>query len=343
MRFDPRAATGFAVTLTGLGAGTFAFDRFALFERATTLDDFEGGPGDRVHARTRWGTSRGSPTVRRSPSAPRRRVAAAMRTTGCCPVRHPFPPTVTAGSATTSPPRRTGARTAGIRFWWYASQASNPASPTAGDLVTVEVKDGGPDGEHSERWTATFRDNWGSSTSAVEARRAAVHRHSPSRTTSPDPATPATAPWTSRAAWGFGLTLPPGKPSAVRFAIDDVQLYGTPAVAADYAITTDQEVYLVDQGDTASIAVTVTTATGQPLPADVTVNYTTGAGATAVAGEHYADFAGSVTFPAGAASGTSQPITIAHPRRGGWGRGAGASRSPSPPRVRSCRTSSRGW
>ena len=60
--------------------------------------------------------------------------------------------------------------------------------------------------------------------------------------------------------------MPTGTPAAVRFAIDDVQLYGTPAVAADYAITTDQEVYLVDPGESASIALTVTTADRPAAP-----------------------------------------------------------------------------
>ena len=50
----------------------------------------------------------------------------------------------------------------GIRLAWYASQPTRPASPTAGDDIKVELKDGGPDGEHSELWAATFKDNWSS-------------------------------------------------------------------------------------------------------------------------------------------------------------------------------------
>lgn len=40
-RFNPEASTGFAVTLSGLGAGSFRMDDFALFQRLVVLDDFE--------------------------------------------------------------------------------------------------------------------------------------------------------------------------------------------------------------------------------------------------------------------------------------------------------------
>ena len=38
----------------------------------------------------------------------------------------------------------------GLRFWWYASQSNNPASPTAGADIKVEIKDGNPAGASSQ-------------------------------------------------------------------------------------------------------------------------------------------------------------------------------------------------
>ena len=99
----------------------------------------------------------------------------------------------------------------GIRFWWYASQPSNPASPTAGDDIKVELKDGGPDGEHSELWATTFKDNWGSSTSRwklveLPFSSFALGGYQPGSAETQN----GTLDLTS--AWGFAPTFTPGKP-----------------------------------------------------------------------------------------------------------------------------------
>ena len=307
-RFTPAAATGFAVTLTGLGTGSFAFDGFSLYERATTLDDFEGelaiGSTANPVGYFPWHSEAGTVTLgtevqSRGDSAGNRVLAGSAT----------IPAGGYGGFSDNLATAQDWSSYRGIRFWWYASQSSNPASPTAGDDIVVEIKDGGPDGEHSERWTATFKDNWGNSTSRWKLVELPFTQFTLAGF-QPGSGDARNGTLDLAAAWGFGLTLPTGKTSAVRFAIDEVQLYGTPAVVADYAVTTDEEVYLVDQGGSASLAVAVTTATGAPLAADVTVRYSTGQGATALAGTHYTDFTGAVTFPAGAASGTSHVITV---------------------------------
>jgi beta-glucosidase len=307
-RFTPAAATGFAVTLTGLGTGTFAFDGFSLYERVTTLDDFEGeltigSTADPV-GYFPWYSERGTVAIGtevqgRGDSAENRVLAGSAS----------IPAGGYGGFSDNLATAQDWSSYRGIRFWWYASQSSNPASPTAGDDIVVEIKDGGPDGEHSERWTATFKDNWGSSTSRWKL----VELPFPQFTLAeyqPGSGDALNGGLDLAAAWGFGLTLPTGKTSAVRFAIDEVELYGTPAVVADYAVTTDEEISLVDQGASAALTVAVTTATGDALATEVTVQYSAGQGGTAVAGTNYTDFAGTLTFPAGAASGTSQAITI---------------------------------
>jgi beta-glucosidase len=94
----------------------------------------------------------------------------------------------------------------------------------------------------------------------------------------------------------------------------------TPVAAT---VAAAKPVVLVRAGDVAHVAVTLTTAGGQALDRAVTVNYQTGAtlpvgsGAaarslpsTATAGSDYTAASGSVTFPAGTASGTSLSFDI---------------------------------
>ncbi len=82
-------------------------------------------------------------------------------------------------------------------------------------------------------------------------------------------------------------------------------------------------VYLVHAGQTATVGVTLTTSTGAALDRPVTVDYQTGititAGngtaaqqlpSTAVAGTDYTSATGSVTFPAGATSGSTETFTV---------------------------------
>ncbi|HEY8547877.1 MAG TPA: glycoside hydrolase family 3 N-terminal domain-containing protein [Acidimicrobiales bacterium] len=70
-------------------------------------------------------------------------------------------------------------------------------------------------------------------------------------------------------------------------------------------VTIDQEVYAVDEGASVEVGVTVTTDDGGPLPADAEVAYTTDA--------DVAPAAGTVRFPAGTPSGTTQAVTLAAP------------------------------
>ena len=84
-----------------------------------------------------------------------------------------------------------------------------------------------------------------------------------------------------------------------------------------------QPVYLVQNGDTAQVGVELTTTGSQPLDRDVTVSYQTGGTltvgngsaaktlpSTAVAGTDYTSASGSITFPAGTASGTTKTFSV---------------------------------
>ncbi|MFB2586806.1 glycoside hydrolase family 3 N-terminal domain-containing protein [Herbiconiux liukaitaii] len=306
-RFLPSASTGFAVTLTGLGAGTWSFDDFATFERATTLEDFQGevpiGSSTNPVGFFTWGSADDLATMEVTPQergdVPDNKVLSGD---------YLIPAGGYAGFSDNLASSQDWSSYQGLRFWWYASQASNPASPTAGDDIKVEVKDGGPDGEHSELWSATFKDNWGSSTSRwklVELPFSAfsIGAYQPGSAETQN----GTLDLTS--AWGFAITFAPGKPTSTGWAVDDVQLYGTPEQAANLTVTTTQDVYLLNPGDTTQVGVTLTTSNGDPLDQAVDVTYSPGTG-TAEIGTHLAEFGGTLAFAAGTESDTTLTFDV---------------------------------
>ena len=307
VRFDPSVSTGFAVTLSGLGAGTWTFDKFALFERVTTLEDFEGDVPLSTSANPvgffTWGSepdlaTMSVTTLERDGNADNKVLSGSYL----------IPSGGYAGFSDNlaTPQDWSGFR--GIRFWWYASQPSNPASPTAGDDIKVEIKDGGPDGEHSELWAMTFKDNWGSSTSRwklveLPFARFTLGGYQPGNEETKNGTLDLTK------AWGFAPTFTPGKATSTNWAIDDVQLYGSPAEAATVSVTATNDVTLVDAGETATVELRVATPSGDPLETDAVITFASGDG-TAVEGTDYSPFGGTLTFPAGTASGSTQTIEV---------------------------------
>ena len=127
-RFDPSASTGFAVTLTDLGAGAWTFDDLGLYDRVTTIEDAEGdvpiaAPGSTVgHLHVGLGRPTWSAWASRSRTATARPPA-----TTCSPATTSSRRAGTAGSARTSPPARTGARSAASG--WPGTPRSRPARP----------------------------------------------------------------------------------------------------------------------------------------------------------------------------------------------------------------------
>ncbi len=306
IRFDPAVAHGFAVTLSDLGAGTWTFDSFQLYEHVASLQDFEGD----VPINTPpigffpWGNQDGNVSVgvsqlERDGNAENHVLSGTYL----------IPAGGYGGFSDDLAASQNWSTFGGLRFWWYASQATRPASPTAGDDIVVEVKDGGPDAEHGELWHASFKDNWsadGSRWKLVELPFSAFTLR-----TDYQPGSGATLDGmlSLTTAWGFAITMPPGKDAAVNWAIDDVELYGSPAAATGVSVSATP-VTLVDGGGTATVAVSVKTTDGDPLPGDVTVGYAPGAASDAVAGTDFTAFAGTLNFPAGAASGVTQQISV---------------------------------
>ena len=306
-RFLPSASTGFAVTLTGMGAGSFSFDDFALFELAFTLEDFQGdvpiGSSTNPVGFFTWGSADDLVTL-----GVEDQVRGDVADNKVLAGTYEIPAGGYGGFSYNLDASQDWSSFRGIRFWWYASQSNNPASPTAGDDITVEIKDGGPDGEHSELWKATFKDNWGSSTSRWKLVELPFSSFTLGGYQPGDAATQnGTLDLTS--AWGFAPTMPPGKTGSIGWAIDDVQLYGTAPAGASVTVSSAEDVYLVDAGETATVELVLATSSGDPLAADATVEYSTGSG-TAQAGTHFTPFSGSVTFPAGSAPGITRSFDV---------------------------------
>jgi beta-glucosidase len=314
-RFDPSASTGFAVTLTQLGAGTYLVDDVAVFDRATMIEDFEGDvplstTADPVGFFT-WGSPAPTePTISREVTVQERGGDAENHVLSG---QFSIPSGGYGGLSHNLADSQDWSSYQGIRFWWYASQSNNPASPTAGADIKLEIKDGDPAGgdtaETSELWATTFKDNWGSSTSRWKLVELPFSSFTPSGYQPGDAAT-TNGTLDLTASFGYSFTFTPGTPAPVGWAIDDTQLYGTPASAASVTVDSTQDVWLVDAGQSAEVALAVTTAGDEPLASDVSVDWATADG-TAVAGTDYDAASGTVTFPAGSASGAQQTVTVA--------------------------------
>ncbi|MFF0062308.1 glycoside hydrolase family 3 N-terminal domain-containing protein [Streptomyces sp. NPDC005279] len=188
----------------------------------------------------------------------------------------------------------------GIRFWWYG-QNTAPLPPGSGKRINFELKDGGANGEASELWTTSFTDDW-EGWHLVEIPFADfVYR------ADYQPVGGIDHILGLNAMWGYALTLPTGAPGT--FAMDGVELYGKADPALKANVVTDAAVYPVDEGGTAQVKISVATTGSGPVDEPVTVAYTT-EGGTAEAGTDYTPVSGTVTFPAGSASGTSRTVAV---------------------------------
>ncbi|MYZ36675.1 MULTISPECIES: glycoside hydrolase family 3 N-terminal domain-containing protein [unclassified Streptomyces] len=194
----------------------------------------------------------------------------------------------------------------GIRFWWYG-QNTAPLPPGSGKRINFEIKDGGANGEASELWTTSFTDDW-EGWHQVEIPFADFQYR-----TDYQPVGGIDQVLGLTEMWGYALTLPTGAPG--RFALDGVELYGKADPSLTASVITDAAVYPVAEGATAKVRISVATTGSGPIEQPVTVDYTTEGGTTeggtAEAGKDYTAVSGSVTFPAGSASGTSRTVEVA--------------------------------
>ncbi|MEU2715020.1 glycoside hydrolase family 3 N-terminal domain-containing protein [Streptomyces sp. NPDC007205] len=181
----------------------------------------------------------------------------------------------------------------GIRFWWDGRDN--------GRKIAFEIKDGGANGEASELWTTSFTDDF------TGWKRIEIPFTDFRYRTDYQPVGGIDHVLGLTRMWGYAVTLPPG--TRGDFAMDDVELYGRADQSLRASVTTGAPVHPVKEGGTAQVKVTLVTTGDQPVDDPVTVTYTT-QGGSATAGRDYTPVSGTLTFPAGTASGASQTIEV---------------------------------
>jgi beta-glucosidase len=181
----------------------------------------------------------------------------------------------------------------GIRFWWEGRDN--------GRKIAFEIKDGGANGEASELWTTSFTDDF-TGWKQIQIPFADFQYR-----TDYQPVGGIDHVLGLTQMWGYAVTLPAGTKGD--FAMDDVELYGKADQALHASVATGAPVYPVKAGGTARVQVTLATTGDRPVDDPVTVTYSTGGG-TATAGRDYTPVEGTLTFPAGTASGTTRTIEV---------------------------------
>ncbi|MFC4006487.1 glycoside hydrolase family 3 N-terminal domain-containing protein [Nonomuraea purpurea] len=170
----------------------------------------------------------------------------------------------------------------------------------SGQKIFFEIKDGGGGAGAAELFESSFTDD------TAGWRQVRVPFSSFTRRADYQPGgAPTDGELDLVAMWGYSMRLPTASGTLLW---DQVELYGT-APPRPVRLSTDRPVYPVNEKGEAKVAVTVTTATGTPLASDLAVAYRTGTG-TATAGADYTPVEGTLTFPAGTASGSTRTFTV---------------------------------
>lgn len=181
----------------------------------------------------------------------------------------------------------------GVRFWWDGRNN--------GKKITFEIKDGGAHGEASELWTTSFTDDFTGWKQIELPFTDFAYRTDYQPVGGIDHVLGLTR------MWGYAVTLPTGAEG--KFALDDVELYGRADQSLHASVTTDAAVHPVEEGGTAKVRVTLATTGSAPVDEPVTVHYET-SGGSAEPGRDYTPVSGTLTFPAGTASGTARTIEV---------------------------------
>ncbi|MFG2359987.1 glycoside hydrolase family 3 N-terminal domain-containing protein [Streptomyces sp. NPDC048521] len=181
----------------------------------------------------------------------------------------------------------------GIRLWWDGRNN--------GRKIAFEIKDGGAHGEASELWTTSFTDDF------TGWKQIEIPFTDFAYRTDYQPVGGIDHVLGLKEMWGYAITLPPGTKGD--FALDDVELYGRADQSLSASVTTDAAVHPVKEGGTAKVRVTLATTGSAPVDEPVTVHYETGGG-SAGPGTDYTPVSGTLTFPAGTASGTARTIEV---------------------------------
>ncbi|MDH3754948.1 MAG: glycoside hydrolase family 3 C-terminal domain-containing protein, partial [Acidimicrobiia bacterium] len=191
----------------------------------------------------------------------------------------------------------------GFRFWFFGTNLA-PLPPGSGPRIQLEIKDGGANAEASELWEVFFTDDFAGWTQLV-----IPFEDFRLRTSFQPTGGPINGSLDLERMWGYAMGLPSGVPDQT-FFLDQVEVFGFAPPPARALVDLDQAVYLLDEGDTATVGVVLDTPDGLPLTDPVTVGYSTTDG-TATAGSDYTPTGGAVTFDAGDSPGTVETFSVA--------------------------------
>ncbi|MFD8374281.1 glycoside hydrolase family 3 N-terminal domain-containing protein [Streptomyces sp. NPDC059688] len=181
----------------------------------------------------------------------------------------------------------------GVRLWWDGDDS--------GRKIAFEIKDGGANGEASELWTASFTDDF------TGWKQIRIPFTDFAYRTDYQPVGGIDHVLGLKEMWGYAVTLPVGVKGD--FAMDGVELYGRADQSLRASVTTDAVVHPVREGATARVKVVLSTTGSAPVEEPVTVHYET-SGGTAEPGRDYTPVSGTLTFPAGSASGTARTVAV---------------------------------
>ncbi|MDO0936854.1 CIA30 family protein [Streptomyces sp. DG2A-72] len=190
-------------------------------------------------------------------------------------------------------PARDWSASKGIRFWWDGRNN--------GKKIAFELKDGGANGETSELWTTSFTDDFSGWKQIEIPFTDFTYRTDYQPVGGIDQVLGLTE------MWGYAVTLPVGVKGD--FAMDGIELFGKADQSLRASVTTGAAVYPVKEGGTAGVKISVVTTGSAPIDEPVTVAYET-AGGTADPGKDYTSVTGTITFPAGTASGTTRTVQV---------------------------------
>jgi beta-glucosidase len=296
---------GYAFNLPiGTGPGTFLLDNVEVYSPGIVLDDFEdpvpfgfpegiftfgGNPGD-------------DPLLTPAPEpAPRPGAAAPNQVLQVDYDIEFFGGLVHNITFDTNP--QDWSSLEGFRFWFFGTNLA-PLPPGSGPRIQLEIKDGGANAEASELWEVFFTDDFAGWTQLV-----IPFEDFRLRTSFQPTGGPINGTLDLDRMWGYAMGLPSGVPDQT-FFLDQVEVFGFALPPARAVVDFDQGVYLVDEGETATVGVVLDTPDGNPLSDPVTVDYSTGDG-TATAGSDYTPASGEVTFDAGDPPGTVETFSVA--------------------------------
>jgi beta-glucosidase len=188
----------------------------------------------------------------------------------------------------------------GFRFW-YKSMNSAPLPPGSGPRMFLEIKDGGANANASELWETSFTDDF----DGWKLIEIPFGNFTYRGDYQPVGGINQTLDLTQM--WGYAFR-PPSNLEAT-FAVDDIEAYGVALPPPVATIGSAKPAYPVNEGSSATVGITLTTTSGEPLDTDVQVKYATGGG-TATAGKDYTKTSGTLTFPLGTPSGAVKNVTV---------------------------------